>query len=197
MDLVSLYRASGYRANRYLGVLFILRHTYLSMEQCLTNSRSLDLLCRAPKRRRPILTSLTSSSGTAWTMALDASRSSLLGQWTSRYAHTQISLSLKGEPSLSGHHPDPDTTDYNVSEVPDEHKSHNCIELENGQFCLYPNRTRIYDLSITPENPKTPDFKVSTHYFQVENGVRWGRLGDTDEYFWETESEKARINSKI
>ena len=107
--------------------------------------------------------------------------------------------SMKGEYcfTLDNYHPDCDTTNSNVSEVPDEHKSHNCIELNNGQFCLYPNnRTRIYDLSITPENPKTPDFKVSTKYFQVENGVRWGRLGDTDEYFWETEEEQ-RANDNL
>ena len=108
---------------------------------------------------------------------------------------------MKGEYlfTLDNFHPDVDTTNTNVSEVPDEHKSHNCIELENGQFALYPNnRTRIYDLSITPENPKIPDFKVSTQYFQVENGVRWGRLGNTDEYFWETESESKEngINRK-
>jgi hypothetical protein len=49
---------------------------------------------------------------------------------------------------------------------------------------------RAYDLSITPENPLTPDFKVSTQIYQIENGVRWGRLGDTDEYFWKTKSEE-------
>lgn len=100
---------------------------------------------------------------------------------------------LKGEYlfTLDNFHPDPDTIDTNVSEVPQEHKSHNCIMLENGQFCLYPNnRMRVYDLSITPENPKSPDFKVSTHIFQVENGVKWGRLGDTDEYFWKTTLER-------
>ena len=94
--------------------------------------------------------------------------------------------------TLDNYHPDVDTVDYAVSEDPQEHKSHNCIELDNGQFALYPNnRTRIYDLSITPENPTVPDFKVSTQYYQVESGVRWGRLGDTDEYFWETEQEKS------
>lgn len=93
--------------------------------------------------------------------------------------------------TLDNFHPDPDTIDSNVSENPQEHKSHNCIMLENGQFCLYPNnRMRVYDLSITPEKPKTPDFKVSTHFFQVENGLKWGRLGDTDEYFWKTPEEK-------
>ena len=93
--------------------------------------------------------------------------------------------------TLDNYHVDPDVIDTNVSEVPDEHKSHNCILLENGQFCLYPNnRMRVFDLSITPETPKNPDFKVSTHIFQVENGIKWGRLGDTDDYFWETTQEK-------
>ncbi len=93
--------------------------------------------------------------------------------------------------TLDNYHADQDSIDTNVSETPQEHKSHNCIMLENGQFCLYPNnRMRVYDLSITPKNPKRPDFKVSTRIFQVENGVRWGRLGDTDEYFWETSEEK-------
>ena len=95
--------------------------------------------------------------------------------------------------TLDNYHVDPDVIDTNVSEVPDEHKSHNCILLENGQFCLYPNnRMRVFDLSITPETPKNPDFKVSTHIFQVENGIRWGRLGDTDDYFWETTQEKEK-----
>ena len=100
--------------------------------------------------------------------------------------------SMRGEYlfTLDNFHGDINTIDTNVSEVPDEHKSHNCILLENGQFALYPNnRMRIYDLSITPETPKTPDFKVSTKYYQVENGIKWGRLGQTDEYFWQTETE--------
>tara|TARA_S200002703_G_scaffold108592_1_gene94375 strand:+ start:171 stop:821 length:651 start_codon:yes stop_codon:yes gene_type:complete len=92
--------------------------------------------------------------------------------------------------TLDNFHGDIDSIDTNVSEVPDEHKSHNCVLLENGQFALYPNnRMRIYDLSITPETPKIPDFKVSTKYYQVENGTKWGRLGKSEEYFWKTESE--------
>lgn len=49
---------------------------------------------------------------------------------------------------------------------------------------------KMYDLSLTPQEPKTPDFKVSTTVYQVENGIRWGRLGDCDEYFWQTPEEK-------
>ena len=49
---------------------------------------------------------------------------------------------------------------------------------------------RLYSPSRTPEQVKTPDFKVSTHFYQVETGLDWGRLGDTDEYFWQTPEEK-------
>ena len=92
--------------------------------------------------------------------------------------------------TLDNYHPDADTIDYSTSEIPQEHKSFNLIELNNGQFALYPNnRCRVYDISLTPQEPKIPDFKVSTRYFQVENGIDWGRLGDTDEYFWKTPEE--------
>ena len=92
--------------------------------------------------------------------------------------------------TLDNYHPDVDTIDYSTSEIPQEHKSFNLIELNNGQFALYPNnRCRVYDISLTPQEPKIPDFKVSTRYFQVENGIDWGRLGDTDEYFWKTPEE--------
>ena len=79
--------------------------------------------------------------------------------------------------------------DYSTSETPAEHKSHNLLQLENGQFCLYPNnRMRVYDNSLTPQQPLDPDFKVSTIEYQVENG-NMTRLGDTDEYFWKTKDE--------
>ena len=93
--------------------------------------------------------------------------------------------------TLDNYHADINVIDNNVSEVPQEHKSHNCIQLENGQYALYPNnRMRLYDLSITPQHPKTPDFKVSTIEYQVENGTEGGRLGDTDDYFWDTPQER-------
>ena len=91
--------------------------------------------------------------------------------------------------TLDNYHADPDVIDYSTSEKPAEHKSHNIIELSNGQFCLYPNnRMRVYDNSLTPEEPLQPDFKVSTIEYQVENRQKF-RLGDTDEYFWKTKKE--------
>ena len=49
---------------------------------------------------------------------------------------------------------------------------------------------RIYDNSITPEVPKNPDFKVSTVYYQVENGHDRDGLGSEENYFWKTAKER-------
>ena len=93
--------------------------------------------------------------------------------------------------TLDNYHENIDNIDPSTSELPDEHKSFNLIELKNGQYALYPNnRCRIYDISMTPQEPKMPDFKVSTQFYQVENGVKWGRLGDCDDYFWTTPEER-------
>ena len=91
--------------------------------------------------------------------------------------------------TLDNYHASADEIDYSCSEVPAEHKSFNCLELENGQYALYPNnRMRVYDNSLTPKDPKMPDFLVSTDYYQVESGYTY-RLGDTDEYFWKTKED--------
>ena len=98
---------------------------------------------------------------------------------------------LKGQyvATLDNYHADPDVVDYSTSEKPAEHKSFNIIELENKQFCPYPNnRMRVYDNSLTPDEQLQPDFKVSTKEYQVENGQKF-RLGDTDEYFWKAKNE--------
>jgi len=88
-------------------------------------------------------------------------------------------------------HRDLDRVDLSYSETPEEHKSHNCIILPNGQFGLYPNnRCQWFDESLTPSEVKKPDFLVSTRRFSVENGGPNGRLGDSEEYFWETPEEK-------
>ena len=50
---------------------------------------------------------------------------------------------------------------------------------------------RIYDNSITPETPKMPDFKVSTVYYQVENGHDRDGLGNDENYFWKTAKERS------
>jgi hypothetical protein len=49
---------------------------------------------------------------------------------------------------------------------------------------------RIFDNSLTPEEPKMPDFKVSTEYYSVENGFERLGMGREDEYFWKTAKER-------
>ena len=107
--------------------------------------------------------------------------------------YTRDAGSVKGSyvATLDNYHGDIDTVDFSASETPEEHKSHNIIELENRQYCLYPNnRTRIYDNSLTPAEPLTPDFKVSTYYYQVENENKLERFGDSEEYFYKSKKEK-------
>jgi hypothetical protein len=93
--------------------------------------------------------------------------------------------------TLDNYHSDPDGIDYSTSETPSEHKAHNLIELENGQYALYPNnRCRVYDVSMTPPEPLVPDFRLSTKFYTVEStSVRYG---DTDAYFYGEGEDETR-----
>jgi hypothetical protein len=96
--------------------------------------------------------------------------------------------------TLDNYHPHINEIDVEFAEVPDEHKSHNVVVLANGQIGAYPNnRCRMVDGSLTPEELLTPDFKVSTRYFNVEHAPKWGRLGGEDEYFWTTPTERREV----
>jgi hypothetical protein len=93
--------------------------------------------------------------------------------------------------TVDNYHPHRNEPDFYFSEFPDEHKSHNIVALDNGQIGAYPNnRCRMVDPSLSYHNLKTPDFKVSTRYFDVEHAPKWGRLGECDDYFWKTPNEK-------
>ncbi len=93
--------------------------------------------------------------------------------------------------TLDNYHAHRNEPDLYFSEMPDEHKSHNIVELENGYIGAYPNnRCRMTDPSLSYAKLKTPDFKVATRYVDVEYAPNWGRLGEQSEYFWETPEEK-------
>ena len=92
--------------------------------------------------------------------------------------------------TIDNYHAHRNEPDFYFAESPDEHKSHNIIELENGQIGAFPNnRCRMTDPSLSNHDLKTPDFKVSTRYFNVEHVPKWGRLGEVDDYFWKTPNE--------
>ena len=59
---------------------------------------------------------------------------------------TRESGNMKGSYlfTIDNYHPHRNEADYYFAEVPDEHKSHNIIELENGQIGAYPNNRLPY-----------------------------------------------------
>jgi len=87
-------------------------------------------------------------------------------------------------------HADNNTLNVNYAEVPEEHKSFNILELENGHYAAQPNnRVLFYDKSLTPSKTLQPDFKVSTKYFCVEDQSKWTAGDDTDYFYGLKEQE--------
>jgi hypothetical protein len=85
-----------------------------------------------------------------------------------------------------------DTNILNVSyaEVPEEHKSFNILELDNGHYAAQPNnRCLFYEKSMTPSKMLQPDFKVSTEYYSVENKSKW-TAGDDTNYFYDLKEQE-------
>lgn len=74
----------------------------------------------------------------------------------------------------------------NFSEFDPEHKSFNVIKLDNGQFAAQPNNRVVWsDQSLIPLDKKTPDFKVCSQNYTVENTPKWS-VGHTDEWAYDT-----------
>jgi hypothetical protein len=76
--------------------------------------------------------------------------------------------------------PDMNIIDTTYSEWPEDHKSFNFIELDNGQYAAQPNnRCLFFDAASNPKEMLFPDFKVCTKKYVVETNPKW-RLGDSD-----------------
>ena len=87
-------------------------------------------------------------------------------------------------------HSESSTLDTNYSEHDPEHKSFNIIQLDNGHFAAQPNnRVIFYDKSLSPDDMKFPDYKVSTKIYRVENKGKWA-LGQDDNFFYEEKKQK-------
>ena len=86
-------------------------------------------------------------------------------------------------------HSESSTTDTNFSEHDPEHKSFNILKLDNGQFAAQPNNRIVWkDQSLIPAETKTPDFKVCTQNYMVENTPKWS-VGHTNDWNYRTEDE--------
>lgn len=81
--------------------------------------------------------------------------------------------------------PDPNIIDTTYAEWPEDHKSFNFIELDNGQYAAQPNnRTIFLDPSSNPKELKFPDFNVCTKVYRVEQNAKWS-LGDSNKVTYE------------
>lgn len=81
--------------------------------------------------------------------------------------------------------PDPNILDTSYSEWPEDHKSFNFIQLDNGQYAAQPNNRCLFlDASSNPQELKFPDFRVCTKKYVVEQRPKW-MLGDTNTVMYE------------
>ncbi len=86
--------------------------------------------------------------------------------------------------------PDLNILDTGYSEWPEDHKSFNFIELENGQYAAQPNnRTIFLDAASNPSELSFPDFNVCTKKYVVETNPKWF-LGDTSTVMYERRKDE-------
>mgnify|MGYP005651229753 CR=1 FL=1 len=64
--------------------------------------------------------------------------------------------------------------------------------LEAKFACQPNNRCLWYDQSLVPAERKTPDFKVCTQNYTVENNPKWS-VGHTDEWAYKSKDEAENI----
>jgi len=75
--------------------------------------------------------------------------------------------------------------DMGDSENPEDHKSYNFLELDNGQYAAQPNNRCIFlDAASNPKEMLFPDFKVCTKKYIVEQNPKWA-IGDADTIMYE------------
>jgi hypothetical protein len=81
--------------------------------------------------------------------------------------------------------PDLNIIDTGSSEDPEDHKSFNFIQMNNGQYAAQPNNRCIFlDAASNPKEMLFPDFKVCTKKYVVETNPKWA-LGDSDTVMYE------------
>tara|TARA_R100001126_G_C4841674_1_gene157264 strand:- start:254 stop:916 length:663 start_codon:yes stop_codon:yes gene_type:complete len=82
--------------------------------------------------------------------------------------------------------PEVNEIDTEHSEIPDEHKCHHILALDNGNFAAQPNNRILWNVSNYTVSREWPDYKVQTTYWSVEN-KDW-ITEDTDKMFYEIQN---------
>ena len=88
---------------------------------------------------------------------------------------------------------------FEPSDVPtrrlDELQLWNCFSyypLDDGNFAAQPNNRCIWDIPSFTVKDETPDWKVQTNEWNVEDSRAW-RTEDTDKFFYEIEEKKNEV----
>ena len=89
-------------------------------------------------------------------------------------------------------HPESNILDTDHSEIPHEHKCAHIIALDDGNFAAQPNNRCIWDIPSFTVKDETPDWKVQTNEWNVEDSRAW-RTEDTDKFFYEIEEKKNEV----
>ena len=81
--------------------------------------------------------------------------------------------------------PDMNIIDTSYSEWPEDHKSFNFIQLQNGQYAAQPNnRCIFFDAASNPKEMLFPDFRVCTQKYVCETNPKWA-LGSSNTVMYE------------
>ena len=86
-------------------------------------------------------------------------------------------------------HPESNILDTDHSEIPHEHKCAHIMALDDGNYAAQPNNRIIWDIPSFTVKDETPDWKVQTNEWNVEDSSQW-RTEDTDKFFYEIEEKK-------
>ena len=84
--------------------------------------------------------------------------------------------------------PEVNEIDCEHSEIPDEHKCHHVMELDNGNFAAQPNNRILWHVANYTVSNDWPDYKVQTTYWSVED--KGWTTEDTDKMFYQIEKKK-------
>jgi hypothetical protein len=73
-------------------------------------------------------------------------------------------------------------------EIPDEHKCHHIIELEDGNFVAYPNNRILWKEASFVVRDEIPDYKTNTTIWYGEEGFK---TENSDRQFYKTQEESS------
>jgi len=80
-------------------------------------------------------------------------------------------------------HPESNIIDTDHSEIPDQHKCGHVLALDNGNYAIMPNNRILWSIPSFTTSSSTPDYKVQTTIWNVEN--KGLVTDDTDNFFYD------------